>query len=224
MVIDFTRQSFSCTTLDELVKAMFNSIAEYSLVGSLLVTAFNKPLYFFSDGLDRPLEKEVLSAVHCHSEHIISFSKRVIFNIPNGSLLIRNMPDDEDMVGRLRDHLALLMDALNSRIGGLSHEHEIITNRKNLKNMMKTVQVSLDNIEQQRKDIQVENNQIMSNMASAIEDSFVSLGLSGEQEDTLQAIVSTTESEMDNMFKKNMDIDKRSEKILQDLKSALLAS
>jgi predicted TIM-barrel enzyme len=73
-----------------------------------------------SDGEASPLEVSVL-------EHLVTmgrlaqFKNRMVINFPAVSLLVRDMPqDDEERCGRLRDHLSMLVEAANVHVESLA--------------------------------------------------------------------------------------------------------
>jgi len=221
VVIAFVRNSFTCKNMETLSKTIFDSLRCFGLEGSLLVTAFDKPQFYFSDGIDKPLERNVLSEISTQSDRIISFAQRVGFNAPKITLLIRNMPVDEDKCGRFRDHLAILIDAVAARIEGLVSEFEILSQKHQLQEIIGTVQQNLHTINEQHMQLREENACTMPDMADAMDDFFSHLGLNEEQEKSLQDLVSVTQAKTDELFEKGLIIDKQFEQILDKLNRSL---
>ncbi len=216
-IISFTRQSHSCNTVDQLITTLFESMKAYGLAGSILLTAFDKVRISFSDGLDRPLEKDVLLAINADPEHIITFSNHIAFNSNIRTLLVRNLPDDNEMIGRLRDHLATLMDSFDARLEGIKTEMENLAHQQELKDIMLDVKEKIVLIDEQTQSHKEKNAHIMTLMASEIEDAFTSLDLSAQQEDTIHEIILRAEKETDELFNQSLSMDKQFSSILDKL-------
>ena len=220
IVIAFLRESFSCHSITELTDTVFNATTNYGLEGSLLVTALDEPEVYFSDGVERNLERDVLSHLK-NKDRIFTFGKRVAFNTPSATLLIRNMPDDDGKTGRFKDHLAILMDGLDARIQGLKYELEVVTKQRELSDVVQAAKKNLEVIDQQHISLREKNAQLLSNMAQTIEESFIYLGLSEEQERALIGLVEKTESDTVSLYEEGIKTDDQFDKIMKNLTATL---
>lgn len=74
---------------------------------------------YATSAIVQPIESEILSKAET-GERIVEFGKIYIFNESNISVLIKNMPlDDMDKVGRLKDHIAIVIHSSESIINNI---------------------------------------------------------------------------------------------------------
>ena len=221
VVVNFMQQSFVCQTMEELIQSVFNALTEFGLVGSILTLAFEQPCYYFSDNKDRPLEKDVLLFLS-DKDKIFSFGERTIFNSNKLTLLIRNMPDDDAKAGRYRDHLAMLADGLAARIIGIRNEQEMVKRKQMLAEVLQASREGLKLIDKQHQSQRVKHAQILSNLIVNIEESFLNLGLSEEQERKLVELVSNAEAETDKIYEESLQTDAEFNQIMEKFDNSLV--
>ncbi|MFK5987088.1 MAG: response regulator [Pseudomonadota bacterium] len=219
-ITNFMRKSFSCSDIENLTELVFNTVKQFKLSGSIMILAFEEPYYFFSDGVNRPLEKDILFYLH-NGEHIISFSDRTVFNGNKLALLIRNMPEDEEISGRYRDHLAILVDGLAARVTAIRNEREMLKRKQMLSEIIQVTQKKLQSIDLQHQSQRVKHTQFLSDMAQNIEESFLHLGLSEIQEQKLLELVSKTESDTNNLYEEELQTDDEFNQIMKQLNISL---
>ena len=221
VVVNFMQQSIVCQTMEELIQSVFNALTEFGLVGSILTLAFEQPCYYFSDNKDRPLEKDVLLFLS-DKDKIFSFGERTIFNSNKLTLLIRNMPDDDAKAGRYRDHLAMLADGLAARIIGIRNEQEMVKRKQMLAEVLQASREGLKLIDKQHQSQRVKHAQILSNLIVNIEESFLNLGLSEEQERKLVELVSNAEAETDKIYEESLQTDAEFNQIMEKFDNSLV--
>jgi len=220
VVVNFLQQSFVTQSIDELTQLAFNALKEFGLVGSIMITAFDEPNYYFSDGKNRPLERDVLLFLS-DKEKIISFSDRTLFNSNKLTLLIHNMPDDDAKAGRFRDHIAMLVDGLAARISGIKNEQEMNKRKHILAEVIQAAQSGLEQIDNQHQSQRVQHSQLLSDLVSDIEQSFLHLGLSEDQEQKLIEFVLNTESKTDRLYEESKQTDNKFKQIMQQFDNSL---
>jgi len=216
VILRFLQDSFLCMDFRQLSQKVFECLAAYQLNGSLMVLENNKQHFYFARGEERPLEKSVLS--HFHStERIFTFGHRAVFNTPLVGLLIRSMPTDEAKVGRLRDHLAGLMDGVDARVKGILSEQVVEKKHMALAEVIEKTQNSLKEIDEKHRQQRFNNAQLLSKMGRKIEESFLYLGLDEKQEKEMLDIITATESDSDKLFQEGVEIDQRFDDIIAEL-------
>ncbi len=220
VVINFLRDSYASQSLNDLTLLAFNALKQFNLAGSIMILGFGDPFYFFSDGKTRPLERDILFYLS-NKEHIISFGDRTLFNSGNLTLLIRNMPNDEDKSGRYRDHLAMFADGFDARIKGIKNEQEMHERRRMLADVIQTTQTQLQLIDNQHYAQRVKHAQLLSDMIKNIEESFIHLGLSETQEQKLIQLVSKVEKETDSLYEEGLQTDDEFNQIMEKLNISL---
>jgi hypothetical protein len=120
-VLQFLKKTFGCTKADELGKAVLETLSEFGLHGLVELHVGQEVHTYSSRGACSPLEYSVLA--HARTlERIFRFRSQMSIHYPRATLVVMNLPSDEDLVGRLRDHLAVLVEGTDARVGALSSE------------------------------------------------------------------------------------------------------
>jgi CheY-like chemotaxis protein len=210
VLVDFMRISLTVTSIEELIQLVVDSTLGYGLKSSV---QFRLPWGNIHAGTTTPtppLEKELLFRLR-DTGSITEKGKRLILNYGNTSQIIKNLPDDEEFRGRLRDHLALLLETAESRLETLVFSQELaemVTDSSEALSKIQTLQAS-----QKEKALA-----IMDNALKELEASFLSYGLTEDQENALTNVVKNgTEETIANM-EKGMEIDSYMQKVVDRLK------
>ena len=176
----------------------------------------DEPIFMFTDGMERPIEKDVLKGAH-KSDRIIEFSDRAIFNSEHAAILIRKMPDDVEKRGRLRDHLALLIDAIVEKL-------QQFINDKNKRTYYQTLDSTIDSVTRRLQQVilsyqkqRLLNSNIMGDLLQNIEASFLKLGLESSQEELLISYLTDAEQETENIYKNDQHTSDTFDEIISDL-------
>lgn len=123
VIVNFIRQTFECEDVKSLSEAAFEALEQLDLHGTVQFFDDNETFDTYdSSGSYKPVEAELLELARSKGR-IFNFNQRSIFNFQNSALLIKNMPQDEEINGRFLDHLCMLMEGLNARFVTLSLIH-----------------------------------------------------------------------------------------------------
>lgn len=180
-VVHFMRESFQCMSVKSLAKLIVSSAAGFGLENSIIIQTSHESIAETSGNRIPPLEYEVLSNLK-NAERIQQVGHRLILNFGTVSQLIKNLPDDEEKCGRLRDHLALILEAATSRL-------KAITLMNEMKIVLDGTKVSISHY-QEKKTIQREANvQVMDDLMIELNDNLFQYGLTEEQENVLLKMV-----------------------------------
>ncbi len=183
VVLDFMRRSFAVRSTEELAQLVVEATSSYGLENSVQIRTADRTINVSSQGPMPPLEQELLTQLK-DSGRIRERGARFIGNYGVVSQLIKNMPDDDDKRGRLRDHLAVLLEGAEAR--ALAVEME-----RGLETLVKDSRGALQNIQAMQKMQMQTAMQIMDNVVTDLEESFMSYGLTEEQEEQMLKVVKT---------------------------------
>lgn len=135
---------------------------------------------------------------------------RFVANFGPISQIIKNMPEDKDKRGRLRDHLAMLLEGAKFRLQALEMDEELarlVTHSKQ----------ALQEIESMQKEQKQTAMKIMDEVMKQLEESFLTYGLNEDQENLLMNVVQNgVDRSLDN-FEKGLNIDKQLRGIIDRL-------
>ncbi|MGL6042030.1 MAG: response regulator, partial [Deefgea sp.] len=125
-------------------------------------------------------------------DRILRFRNRLSVNYPNVQLVVNNMPlDDEERCGRLRDHLAILVEAAESRLDAIKVKTTLIATQNQLAimNSIQSLTNTLIEIDQQQRQGNVERTALFGDVMMNMESALSAFGLSDKQEDNLLSVV-----------------------------------
>jgi len=215
-VIDFFRASFSTQDFDALANEVFNLTQTFALHCSLLIRSSQQgQKYYSGDGSERPLEKEFLQKVDA-VERFIEFGSRAVFIADNALLLVRNMPiDDQELNGRIKDNLAIIIIAIQARVKALNMEQAILTKQEMLLDSVQFTRKTLTEVEKNYKTMQLETSRIVSGISDGLFETFVTLDLNETQEETLTQVVNDAQDGIDHLFQQGAALDTVFEEIVQ---------
>jgi CheY-like chemotaxis protein len=120
VLMDFMRQSASCTSPADVADALLTVLVAYGLHGVVQVRSGHAGTLVKSNAAQAsPLQAVVMASLR-DMGRIFVFGSRGIINYERISLLVNNLPtDDEERLGRLRDNLALLAEGAETRLAGI---------------------------------------------------------------------------------------------------------
>lgn len=181
-IIHFLRDSGACESLVGLARLVVASASQYGLSSTAQIrTAWENIEASITEPIP-PLEKEMLFALK-DGARITQRGKRLVLNFGPISLLVKNMPlDDDDKCGRLRDHLALILEGAVLRIQVLMIQYD-------LNNLMRESDASLMRVRKLQVQQKRDGVQIMDDLMVEIHSTFLNFDLTDEQESVLIGIV-----------------------------------
>ncbi len=220
-VLQFLRHSFTCQSYDDLATQVIEAMNEYGLKSILQIRGSFGTLHLGDKGAVTPLEEELLTRME-QQERIFDFGCRTSFNYPKISLLIKNMPmDDPDMYGRIKDNVALLVEGADARLSSLDESLMLNKQRQALRKMMERSEDVLMSFKMQYGENKEKNMKVMDELSASIEKSFMFLGLTEEQEETMMAALQDAVQKSLALYEEGFEIEKELESFASDVKLML---
>jgi len=212
----FLRQSTAVNSLQDLATMVFDCLGEFNLDCSLLIVAEAENLFWFSDDIDRPLEKQILESLH-GQDRLVSFGTRLAINSDKATILIRNIPQETEKVERLRDNLTILIEGLDTRILGMQAANELQQRRRELADLVELSGQGLKQIDELRDLQQARSRHIFSTLGSDMERSIARLDLTQRQHTALMKSVKIAAGRIKSQRHEDEEIDVLSRRIIDRL-------
>lgn len=192
VIVEFMRASFACETPEALGALLCEALTQYGLHGFVRLHDERIGCCYSSTGRCTALEASILDHMQ-GMERIFQFRDRLSINYPHVTLLIPDLPlDEHERTGRLRDHLAVLVEGAEARFLALASEHQRIAQAKVVYTAVTALSDMLEEIEQQRTEFHDRLLTVGYDQQIAMTDAFVHLGLTEAQEETLSAQAQNT--------------------------------
>lgn len=196
-LIDFVKQSQMVKSMEEMGEKVCQAAQEFGLNACALVKSADQPFAYCAPD---SLEAKVLEKSYAGSERIINIGVRTVVKSDQISLLIKNMPtDDESRYGRIKDHLAVLVSICDGRLMALKAQKDLAGQRKEvLENVILVTEEKLEefNIKLAKHDKNIRD--IMTGMVSELEGILFGLGLDEDQETTLMNLAYRANEKVDS--------------------------
>lgn len=209
VVLDFMRRSFLVNTVQALANLMAEATANYGLENCVQIRGSSELVHASSTGAISPLEQELLSRLK-DAGRIRESGSRLILNLGAFSQLVKNMPDDSDMCGRLRDHLAILLEGAEARLQSLEMGLQ-------LAQLVDDSNQALHEIGLMQNEQKQAAMQIMDDLMEDLQAAFMSCGLTEEQESRLLLLVQESVNRSLENFEKGLLIDEQLRMIVDSL-------
>ena len=188
VAMQFVEASYALSTPAELAMRMLRTIDSLGLNGALLFMTAEGPRFFCSRGEMKPMEEELMVAIHGQAFRIHDFGCRTQVNYPRVALLIKNMPlEDRDRYGRLKDLFPVMLGAADARLRSLDTENALLSQSQDLARSFKIVESTLKEQSTSLRMTQAHVSSVVRSLWKEFEIKLPTLGLDDDQEHYLMA-------------------------------------
>lgn len=151
-----------------------------------------------------PLEKELLKRAH-NAPRILEHGRRAMYNSPHVSLLIRNHPEnDPELAGRLRDHLAILIETLDAKVDALHLKLNFeIEKKQAIDQAIQTLDHSFQQIDDAARTMDTSLKEMLENGRLKVSEVLLGLSLNDSEEQQVLEII-------DELFDQFMHLESHS--------------
>jgi hypothetical protein len=184
-------QTFNnCADFKALVDATLNGLASYGLEGAVQIRTPGGILTTTTRGAASPLESSVISHM-AGMERIVQYRNRLSITYPAVSLLVSNMPtEDPDRCGRLRDHLAVLVESAEVRTNTLIADARSRERGQRIAEAVERITATLSELDQQQRQSRIATSTAIQDLTTSLERAWVTLALTEQQEEHIANIAS----------------------------------
>ncbi|HEX5804351.1 MAG TPA: response regulator [Azospira sp.] len=180
----------SCGNYQQLAETTLKGLADYGLEGAVQIRTPDGPLTLASRGDASPLEASVIGHM-AGMDRIVQYRNRLSITYPHVSMLVSNMPtEDADRCGRLRDHLAVLIESAEVRAGTLIADSRTRLRGERIAAAVQRITSALTSIDQDQRHTRVATSMAIQDLTTKLERAYVSLALTETQEEFIATICS----------------------------------
>ncbi len=187
-LISFVSEAQSAKTLADMGKMILRVCEGFGLNACAHINGSNPA--FFACAPDS-IEAKVLERSLNSTERIINLGIRTIVKSDQMSLLVKNMPiDDENRYGRFKDHLAVLISISDGRLLTIKAQMDVAGQRKEvLSKIILHTEKQIKELNAKITEHDEQSREVMMGMITELESKMFSLGLDEDQEDELMKLV-----------------------------------
>jgi DNA-binding response OmpR family regulator len=209
VVLDFMRRSFAVDSIEELARLIVEVTANYGLENSVQICGSREIVYASTHEPVSPLEQELLVRLK-DAGRLRGIKNDLVANFGAITQLNQNMPEDEEKCGRLRDHIAILLEGAEARLQVLEMGLELAQVVRDSNKAL----LHIGNMQKSQKETAM---QIMDDVLEQLESSFFGMGITEEQEQTMMAIVQDGVNKSLKNLEKGVKIDEQLHAIVNRL-------
>jgi hypothetical protein len=167
------------------------------------------------NGLAKDLEAQLLSELK-DSGRYYDFGKRSVMNYDQVSLLVKNMPvDDEKQYGAIKDNIFSLLQGTDARVKAIDDRTTLNQERELLEGLTKRLQHIFVDLDDSYQDLMKSIADNVESMAEKIEASVMNLGLTENQEKILDTILTDGIRETNEVFSKGIKVDEELRNLIE---------
>ena len=211
----------ACTDYQSLAEAVVAGLSMYDLQGVAQIRTPDGKLSKTAIGEATPLEESVIDHL-ASMERIMQFQSRMSINYEHVSLLIKNMPvDDDDRCGRLRDHLAMLAEGADVRLRGLMSTRESSRRGEVIEHVLARISDALRAIDHDQRQCRVKTSLALNDAMQVFDRALLSVALTDQQDDYLSATIRLGMDSIIDSQSNEIDIQDRLTGMIAELQSAV---
>lgn len=217
----FFEQLHDAKDYSELGQLIIGICETFGVNAAVQLRLADQHLNFSTTGMVNTLEDELMTIAR-DAARIYSFGNRCLFNFKDATLLVRRMPSEEDKAGRYRDHLASVMNGVESRMRSLHAELALKAHNETLiMQALKQTHTILDEISQEFKLQDQCTRQSLEKLVSEMHMAFSYIDLNEDQENYLMNIINQTSAELTHISSEGIKLDRKFEKVIDKLEQLL---
>jgi len=216
LILRFMESNARCHTFEELGQLLLDLLREFSLQGSLLFKAHGGDLFV---GCADDSSEAMQLAMCFDKEKFVTKNNEMVINQGNVSLLINNMPvEDERVYSELKDVMGMVMTSVSSRTQSINVGLELSQERTTgLDATIANCHVRMGNVSHNLSLHTGEISIVMDNLVSDIKEVSLSLALSDTQEASLLEVFDKTLDKMNGTYSRITHIEEDFNVVLQEL-------
>lgn len=215
--IQFLLNCNYCDNLDELGQMLFQSLQNYQVHCSVQMRSIYGDKNMEETGLTKDLESRLLGELKDKGRYV-DFGERCVINYGSVSLLIKNMPiDDDKKYGAIKDNLITLVQGTDSRVKALEAQKSLEIERDFMSKLTNRLQEVMENLDESFQMVMKQSTELMDDLNIRFEETIMFLDLTEEQENTLEVILKKGIEGINNLYTDGARIDENFHKLINHL-------
>lgn len=220
VLVDFLHRCQSARSFAELAKNLFACLGEFDLDSSLLVVDGNEKRVWFSDDIDRPMERQILESLR-GQDRVLGFGTRLAVNSEHATILVRNLPPDPGAVERLRGLMAMLVEGLDARIQAIKSQSLLDRRRQALTRALDACRESMGRVGELHRRQESQASRILGSMQGGLEKKLARLEMTAGRRASLMRFVAEAGERLERLCAEGRELDTAIQAIIEDLDRAL---
>ncbi|WP_301102570.1 response regulator [Propionivibrio sp.] len=217
ILLQFMSKLIAMDSAEEIAIGLLELMQRFKLDGVVQTRLSSATQTLSAAGQNLPLEVSIIEHLRDQGR-IFEFHKRSVHNFERVTVMVNNLPkDDPDFCGRLRDHLSVAAQGVDSRLKALQMEEDNRLAQMGIQTALKDIGDTLMSLREVQQGNTTASSKLIDELQKTLLNSFYRLGLTDIQEKFLQDLVGNF---MDQMVKL-LNRDNETQVVLQRLNDNL---
>ena len=213
ILLQFMSKLIAMESTEEIASETLELLHRYRLSGVVQTRLDGDTQTLSETGKNLPLEVSVIEHVRDQGR-IFEFSRRSVHNFEHVTLMINNLPlEDPDYCGRLRDHLSVAAQGIDSRLQALQTKARNHRTQVGILAALESVSDTIMEVGEANKRNSEDSATLVSDLQNTLLNSFYRLGLTDNQEKFLQNMVGDFSNRMTEMLSSGEETQRSLERL-----------
>jgi CheY-like chemotaxis protein len=213
---NYTRENFNCPDHATLLENTMQATRNLGLECHIQLRFSGGVLSVTPAGRANPLEESVISQVSGMGR-LFQFKKRLVTNYEHITIIIMNMPDSDEVAGRIRDNIAILAEIADEFVKGITLRRDSAANIALIRQANETATAAIKSLQNSYREQQIETRMLQNELIDEVEKSYSYLGLTAEQENSVTEVMKLSSDKILRLFEQGDDFEKQFAIILSAL-------
>ena len=222
ILLQFMSKLIAMESSEEIASGLLELMQRYRLAGVVQTRIGGDTQTLSADGKNMPLEVSVIEHVRSQGR-IFEFRRRSVHNFERVTLMVNNLPlEDPDFCGRLRDHLSVAAQGVDSRLKALQTEEASRRAQAGILSALESVGDTIMELRAAHQGNSAASSKLINDLQETLLDSFYRLGLTDSQEKFLQDMVGDFMTRMAKLLNRGADTQEKLQRLnskLSDLRN-----
>lgn len=215
--LQFFMKSVECESFVELGKLFFETMNHFNIDCVLQIRSHFGLYNLVPKG--QPGEYEVLLLDHLKDRgRFFDYQQRTFVNYENISLLIKNMPvDDEVKYGQIKDNILTVVEAVDMKTRELDNFQALCNEKELMRRIVQRVQAMVKGVDDSFNKVIKDIAGVVENMVQSTEEIIPQLMMSEEQESSIETIMQSGITNTQKVFSDGLKVDEGFRDFLEEL-------
>lgn len=218
VVLQFLSKCFSCSSPQAVAQEVIASLTQYGLAGAVQVRAGVDSFVESTPGGNSAGDGAVMDKLHGVGR-IFEFRTRMVINYEYASILMNDVPDDNEQRGRIRDNVAMLAEGAHARIASLLIEQDNRRKQSGIRFALTEILEMTTELRDQQQSRQEDGRHAVNRVIEGFESAFIHFGLTPSQESELIGLLVELRHEVAGIGMGAAEIDTKLQRVVRSLQS-----
>lgn len=220
LVLNFTRSCLGIRSFAKLADQTINTLGSMGLNAHVQIRSFLETQTRTAEGEASALEECIFQRTR-EIGRLFSFRRHMICNYDNFSVLINNMPiQDEELCGRIRDHVAMVAETGSAAVHGIELRLRVERAAQDIQQASLHSHAALAGLRAEYRQQQGDTRCELEGMVERVERMYMSMGLTDRQEHAVSDTVRAAAEQVLALFHRGINFEGEFEAILTRLDQA----